>query len=176
MKKYLDGVLLVEGKEDASYLSNYIASEIVVINGFDIKDSLISYLKNKRVIILTDPDEAGLKIREKLNKKLSNVVNVEIDINKCSRGVKNGVAECQIDEIMDILSPFFIEDPQSDPLVTPNDLFVLGISENKNLRQFVCKELALGKCNNKTLLKRLNLNHIKVEELEKIVKKYQNGN
>ena len=30
---YLDGILVVEGKEDASYLSNYISSEIVITNG-----------------------------------------------------------------------------------------------------------------------------------------------
>ena len=47
MKLYLKGILVVEGKEDASYLSNYIASEIVVVNGFEITKSTISYLKDK---------------------------------------------------------------------------------------------------------------------------------
>ena len=49
MKKYLDGILVVEGKEDASYLSNYISSEIVTTNGFDIPKETISYLKDKKV-------------------------------------------------------------------------------------------------------------------------------
>ena len=89
MKKHLNGILVVEGKEDASYLSNYIASEIVVVNGFELNDNLISYLKNKKVIVLSDPDEAGKTIRKQLNDRLNNVDNVEIDIAKCSRGRKS---------------------------------------------------------------------------------------
>ena len=41
MKKYLKFPLIVEGKDDASYLSNYIASEIIVTNGYEIDSSLI---------------------------------------------------------------------------------------------------------------------------------------
>ncbi len=67
MKKYLKFPLIVEGKEDASYLSNYIASEIIVTNGYELDSSLISYLKDKEVIVMTDPDEAGKQIRNRLN-------------------------------------------------------------------------------------------------------------
>ena len=67
MKMYLDGVLVVEGKEDASYLSNYISSEIVVVNGYELDERTITYLKGKKVIALLDPDDAGKTIRKKLN-------------------------------------------------------------------------------------------------------------
>ena len=86
MKMYLDGVLVVEGKEDASYLSNYISSEIVVVNGYELDEATIDYLKGKKVIALLDPDEAGKTIRNKLNSLIRDVINVEIDINKCNRG------------------------------------------------------------------------------------------
>ena len=98
MKEYLKGVLVVEGKEDAAYLSNYISSEIVVINGFEMNHTTINYLKDKEVILLVDPDEAGKNIRKTLNGRLFNVINVEIDISKCNRGKKKGVAECDISE------------------------------------------------------------------------------
>ena len=106
MKMYLDGVLVVEGKEDVSYLSNYIASEIVVVNGYELDPKTIAYLKGKKVIALLDPDEAGKAIRKKLNTIISDLINVEIDINKCNRGKKNGVAECQIDELIGKLQAF----------------------------------------------------------------------
>ena len=176
MKRHLNSILVVEGKEDASYLSNYIASEIVVVNGFELNDNLISYLKNKKVIVLTDPDEAGKTIRKQLNDKLNNVDNVEIDIAKCSRGHKNGVAECEIDEIMDKLSPFFVEKFPSESLITSSDLYSLGISNNKQLREYVCKKMNLGNCNNKRLLKRIRSNNVELDLLKTIVKKYKNGN
>ena len=176
MKKSLNGILVVEGKEDASYLSNYIDSEIVTVQGFDIPEETIEYLKNKKVIIFTDPDEAGKKIREKLNRSICDAFNVEIDIKKCTRGSKNGVAECEIGEIMEKLAPFFVEKVRKTPIFTTSHLYNLGVIDNKDLRTYVCQTLSLGRCNNKQLLKRLNLCNIQLEELEKVVEKYRHGN
>ena len=170
MKIYLNGILVVEGKEDASYLSNYIASEIVVVNGFEIPKTTINYLRNKRVIVLTDPDEAGQKIRERINVLLPDAANVEIDIKKCNRGNKNGVAECEIDEILTKLKQYSVtaNEPQSD--IKMSDLYDLGLLGNQELRKSVCEKLNLGECNAKTLYKRLIANNIKLKELTEIVK------
>ena len=169
---YLDGVLVVEGKEDASYLSNYISSEIVVVNGYELDEATINYLKGKKVIALLDPDEAGKTIRNKLNSLIRDVINVEIDINKCNRGRKNGVAECEIGEIMGKLQTFSVKTPENAPNITISDLYNLGITENNELRQYVTDKLNLGKCNNKQLLKRMNLNQVQLDLLKKIVEEY----
>ena len=170
MKIYLDGILVVEGKEDASYLSNYIASEMVTTNGFDIPKEVVSYLKDKKVIVLTDPDEAGLKIRQKLNELLPTAINVEIDIKKCIRNTKNGVAECDINEVLTKLKPYYIDKSDSKSDITINDLYNLGLMNNKDLREEVSRRLNLGKCNAKTLYKRLLNNNIKLEQLCEIIK------
>ena len=172
MKMYLDGVLVVEGKEDASYLSNYISSEIVVVNGYELDEATINYLRGKKVIALLDPDEAGKTIRNKLNSLIRDVINVEIDINKCNRGRKNGVAECQIEEIIGKLQTFSVKTPENKPNITISDLYNLGITENNELRQYVTDKLNLGKCNNKQLLKRINLNQVQLDLLKKIVEEY----
>lgn len=172
MKMYLSKTLVVEGKEDASYLSNYISSEIVVVNGFELDKNTLSYLKNKQAILLLDPDEAGLKIREKLNKELPNSINVEVDISKCDRGKKNGIAECQIEEILFKLREYAIEKDEkylSD--IKISDLYNLGLIDNKDLRNRVCNELNLGSCNGKQLYKRLVINHISLDKLCEIMKK-----
>ena len=170
MKLYLKGILVVEGKEDASYLSNYIASEIVVVNGFEIPESTISYLKDKRTILLLDPDEAGLKIRKQLKNLLPNSVDIEIDITKCNRGSKNGVAECQIDELLSKLHKYVDDEVKSSSDITESDLYNLGLIGNKELRKKVCDKLNLGSCNGKTLYKRLLNNNISLEQLCEIIK------
>lgn len=170
MKIYLDGILVVEGKEDASYLSNYISSEIVITNGFEIPKETVSYLKNRKVIVLTDPDEAGIKIREKLNELLPNSINVEIDIKKCVRNTKNGVAECDINEVLTKLKPYVVSKDDSESDITMSDLYNLGLINNKELREEVCRKLNLGKCNGKTMYKRLLNNNIKLEQLCEIIK------
>ena len=177
MKEFLRGVLVVEGKEDAAYLSNYIASEIVAVNGFEMSSTTINYLKDKEVILLVDPDEAGKSIRKTLNEKLSNVTNIEIDISKCNRGKKNGVAECDIDEIMAKLQPYFAKNPAKLQRITASELFNLGlVNGEKELRNYVCEKLNLGLSNGKIFLKRLNENNISIEELSKVVEEYKHGN
>ena len=172
MKIYLDGILVVEGKEDASYLSNYIASEIVIVNGFELSKDTINYLKDKKVILLLDPDESGLKIRKKLNKVLVNPINVEIDISKCNRGIKKGVAECQIDEVLAKLSQYVIEkDMRNTSDIKISNLYELGLINNKELRDEVCEKLNLGKCNGKQLYKRLLINKISLNQLCEIMNK-----
>ena len=170
MKIFLDGILVVEGKEDASYLSNYISSEIVTTNGFEIPKEKISYLKDKKIIVLTDPDEAGLRIRQKLNELLPNSINVEVDIKRCIRNTKNGVAECDIDEVLTKLKPFIVNQIDTESDITISDLYDLGLMNNKDLREQVCVKLKFGKCNAKTMYKRLLNNNIKLEQLYEIMK------
>lgn len=172
MKMHLDGVLVVEGKEDASYLSNYISSEIVVVNGYELDPKTIAYLKGKKVIALLDPDDAGKAIRKRLNTIIPDLINVEIDINRCNRGKKNGVAECEIEELVGKLQAFSVKTPEISQNIAISDLYNLGITENNELRAYVTGKLNLGKCNNKQLLKRLNLNQVQLEELKKIVEEY----
>ena len=167
---YLDGILVVEGKEDISYLSNYISSEIVITNGYEIPSEIISYLKDKKVIVLTDPDEAGQKIRHRLNELLQNATNVEVDIKRCIRNVKNGVAECDINEVLTKLKPYSTYQNNSNSDITMNDLYNLGLMNNKDLRDSVCTKLNIGKCNAKTMYKRLLNNNIKLEQLYEIMK------
>lgn len=175
MKIFLDGVLVVEGKEDASYLSNFISSEIVVINGYEIDSHIIDYLKGNKVIALLDPDEAGIEIRKKLNNLIPNIINVEVDINKCTRGEKNGVAECEIDEVLTKLKPFVIEKNKKAEIIKKSDLYELGLLSNKELRDYICEKLKLGKCNGKTLYKRLASANVDIETIKKLIKEY-NGN
>ena len=176
MKVYLKHILVVEGKEDVSYLSNYIGSEIVATNGYELDKSLLDYLKNKTVIALFDPDEAGLKIREIFNKQHFETINVEINIEKCSRGFKNGVAECSIDEIMEKLSPYIISNNEINRSISNDDLHNLGLLNNKNLRNYVCNKLHLGKCNNKQLLNRLMYTNIDLDTLKETIAGYDHGN
>ena len=176
MKIYLNKILVVEGKEDASYLSNYIDSEIVIVNGYELNETTINYLKDKEVLLLLDPDEAGLKIRKSLNEVIPNCTNVEVDIKRCTRGTKNGVAECEIDEVLQKLRPFGCNYVEDSMPIKMSELYDLGLLNNKELRRLVSLKLNLGNCNGKTLHKRLISNNISVDKLKEIIKDINNDN
>lgn len=178
MKLHINGALVVEGIQDEAYLSSFLDVEIIKTNGYEIPLEEVLYLKElskiKNIIVLTDSDEAGIKIRERLNNKIPNLINVCVDINKCNKNHKHGVAECEKEEIIKVLQGFIIKSPLKTGNLTTNDLFNLNITGSKslNLKLLVINKFKLGKCNSKTLLKRLNYRQITLEEIKEAI----NGN
>lgn len=175
----LNGILVVEGNEDKAYLSSFIASPIFTVNGLDIKSNSYKFLKKysltHSVIVLTDPDEAGNQIRNHLNEECKNVINVEIDINKCTRGKKQGVAECEKEEIVSKLDNYLVSDVNNETL-SYSDLYKVGLIENKELRNKFSTQIGLGCSSGKQLLKMLNLLEIDIEEVMKVIENIKDGN
>ena len=167
MKYHISNIVVVEGKEDEAYLSSFIDAIYVKTNGYQIPEEEIRFLNNPRnkkpVIILTDSDEAGKVIRGRINKVVNNPINVEVDINKCDRNGKHGIAECDKQEIINALKEHIDkETPKNE--IEPKDLIILGIDKDK--REQLSEELSLGICNNKTLVKRLNYLGFTKDELK----------
>ena len=176
MKKTINGVLVVEGNNDISYISSLYDGLFVKTNGYEIPKEEIDFLNNLpesvNIYVLTDSDEAGKVIRERLNKELKSCKDVVVDINKCDKHGKHGVAECDKEELIKTLNQISslktIENGMS-----LSDLINLGV-DAKEKRDWLTKELHLGICNNKTLLKRINYLNIKESRIREIMEKYGN--
>lgn len=176
MKPYISSVLVVEGNNDASYISSLYEIEIVVLNGYDCPKEEIDYLKEvsqkKKTLLLTDPDEAGNKIRESLHKTGISFVDLRADISKCNKNGKHGVAECEKEEINRVFAPFVDKKSIILEEITAADISLLRL--NKEDREVLCSYYHLGKCNNKKMATRLNSLGIRKEEFMKEAKKYGN--
>lgn len=182
MKYIINDLIIIEGKEDESYLSSFIDGNFITTRGYTIPKEEIDYIKEVRkqhnVICLTDPDEAGNAIFEKINGLLQNISRICVDIRKCTRGVKSGIAECEKEEIIEKLKPYITQTKFiSSSDIKEIDLYNLGItggSNSKKIREFVCLKLHLGLCNSKTILKRIHYLNITFKTLEETVIKYGN--
>ncbi len=176
MKKTFNGVLVVEGSNDASYISSFVDAIIVTTNGYEIPKAELDFLSNlpkdKNVFILTDSDEAGNKIRERLNQLIPTATNLYVEIDKCNKRNKHGVAECDKEELLKVLENHLIKH-RNNGVLTLNDLYSIGL-DDKNKRDYLSQKLHLGKCNNKTLLKRINYLGISLEEIKATLKDYGN--
>ena len=126
----------------------------------------MKYLKkaseSSKLFLLTDPDNEGRKIRERVNKEITNLINIEIDINKCTKGDKNGVAECENNEVLRVLSPYFEE-------INIHDENNIGIIFKTNERKIICEKLNIEEVNNKQLNKRLRRLNISKDEIIKLL-------
>ena len=170
MKKRIDAVIVVEGKQDASYITSLYDCECVITNGYDVPHEIIDYLsavsKLKKVIILVDPDEAGKQIRDKLTKLIPNTIQVEVDLAKCNRNNKHGVAECEKDELLEKLASFADISHQNPDRIKEFELIDL-LNKYQDSKELIETNFHTGHCNIKTLTKRLNSLNIKLEDIEK---------
>ena len=93
MKKKVNGIIVVEGSNDVSYLSSYIDATYVSLNGFEMKN--IEFLKeaskNNVIYLLTDSDNSGEIIRSKVKSLIPTCIDVIVDSLKCNKkgGIKN---------------------------------------------------------------------------------------
>ena len=96
MKKIIDGIIAVEGTNDVSYLSSFIDATFVSLNGLEIKnlEFLKRVAKEKPIYLLTDSDQEGERIRERVKKEIPACIDVIVDASKCNKNGKHGVFEC----------------------------------------------------------------------------------
>lgn len=164
MKYILEPVLIVEGKDDQAYLSSFLVADFILTNGYDFKKEDIVFLNRlvelRKVILLTDPDEAGLKIRDNINKVIPNLININVDIRMCDKNNKHGIRECNKEELIKVLSPYFVKESYKQDITASDICFIKNKTDIVN---YYC----LGNVNStKGIIKRLNMLRIKKEELE----------
>lgn len=175
----VDGVIIVEGTSDVAFLSSFIQAEFIYTNGYTIPKEEIEFAKRvsktKKVIVLTDSDEAGNTIRNRINELLDNTYNVLLDITKCNKNDKHGVAESTKEEVIQKLGKYQSLTPIKYGEISTSDLYNLGLvgTNSKAKRDLVSKKLSLGICDSKKLLRRINFLQISLEEIKGVL---ENGN
>lgn len=178
-------VIVVEGKTDIDVLSKLTDAILVSTNGSDIPRETLKYIEELshtyKVIILTDPDYPGLRIREKVTSVVPNAYQAYVDRSKASNGKKLGVAETQIEEIIRALKDAKCYSKTNDIKYdyTIADMYELGLCGKDNssyLRNKVYEHYNLGFGSSKTLMKRLSVLNIDKEELRKFIGGINNGN
>ena len=188
--------VIVEGKYDKIKLSGIIDTVIIETDGFAIfkdkeKQKLIRFLSEKRgIIIMTDSDSAGFKIRNFINgiTKSENIKNVYIpDIygkekrkTESSKEGKLGVEGMQTEIIMIALEKAGVlydeNNKNSGNEITHTDFFEDGVSGGKNsseIRKALAKELELPEIiSSSSLLKIIN-SYMTYDEYKEAIKTVQ---
>ncbi len=176
----LDKPVIVEGKYDKIKLSNFIDAVIIETDGFRIfsdkeKRAFIKQLaETKGIIIMTDSDSAGFRIRnfirniasdgEVINVYIPDVFGKEKRKTEPSKEGKLGVEGLSEEIITESLLKAGVFGTKTDPadkrIVTTADLFEDGLtgSENSGERKLkLLKNLSLpSKMSNSQLLKLIN--------------------
>ena len=175
MKYFINKIIVVEGKEDMSYLSSFIDAEFISLNGYDMPKEEIDYVNEASkvigVLVLVDPDLAGRTIENKLKEKIKNATFLHVDISKCTRGRNDGVAECEREEIVKVLKPYILDKKEEKTPVLLENFTKIDFLD-RGFRAFLANKFHLGKCNLKKLFIRINTLGITGPQIENAWREY----
>lgn len=153
-------VIVVEGKTDTQVLKKLFDVETIETNGVRIDHKTLDYIKemnDKRgVIVLTDPDYPGMKIRDTIKKVVPNCKHAFVDKKDAIGKKKLGIAEAKEEAIIQALENVVTFDENSNS-ISWEEFIDLNIIGSKEKRLHVYDLFHLGYGNNKTLFKRLNM-------------------
>lgn len=168
MKKRIKEVIVVEGKTDTAIIKKLFDADTIETHGLALDEKTLDLIeeanKTRGVIVLTDPDYPGMKIREKIMERVPHIQQAFVDKKDAIGDKKLGIAEAREDAIIQALSHavHFFHDQQS---LSWNEFIALDIIGNKEKRLKVYDLFHLGYGNAKTLFKRLNMAQVTYQDI-----------
>ena len=171
-KTPIDAVIVVEGKSDVLFLETFLEPiDFIITNGSEISKNTINtikeYSKKYKIIVLTDPDFPGKKIRDIINNNIENCYNAFISKDVSIKKNKVGVAESTKDEVLKSLQNLHIfSKTLQNPTISLKDLTERGYLEvnQKEFRDYISHKYNFDIVNTKRFIKRVNLLNIPIKE------------
>jgi ribonuclease M5 len=181
MKKIkIKEVVVVEGKDDIAAVKSAVDCEVLDTSGLGLNNKKLNVIieasKRKGIIILTDPDFPGEKIRKLIAEKAYNVkhafIKKENTIKNGDLGIENACPE-------DIIYALKQAKPELDmeiDIYSQKDMIKYGLigSENSSIKRKEMGDiLNIGYCSGKKFLKRINSFKISRETFESAVEEME---
>jgi ribonuclease M5 len=176
---FIKEVIIVEGRDDIDAVQKAVNADIIATHGYGISRATLKQIENayrtRGIIILTDPDHAGTKIRQRLTEMFPAALQAYIsksdalDKSETDIGVENARPET-IAKAIEAAGRTLTEQHTE---FTQKDMMYYGLAAgegSKELRDALGRRLGIGYANSKGFLKRLNNYGINRDELEKALK------
>jgi ribonuclease M5 len=169
-------IIVVEGKSDTAVIKRAVNADTIETNGSEISVDTIKKIKLAQqirgVIIFTDPDFPGEKIRKIISQEVSGCKHAFLPKHKAiarnDKGV--GVEHANIHDIRDALSNIHEEDEGFVEEISWQDLVDAGLIGGPTARirrERLGNLLNIGYNNGKQLFKRLKVFRVSKEEFIK---------
>ena len=172
----IKGVLVVEGKMDVVAIDKAVEADCIITEGFNLKpqalDSIAKAYQKRGIIIMTDPDSAGERIRRFLTKRFPEAKHAFIPKEDATANNDIGIEQASPEAIRTALAKVRTMDWEPTNNFTGADLLRAGISGSPAASEKRAKlgaVLGIGYANAKTFLQRLNHYGITRQEFQQAV-------
>ncbi|MGM0417416.1 MAG: ribonuclease M5 [Thermodesulfobacteriota bacterium] len=167
--------IIVEGKDDEAAVKRAVNAQVIKTSGFKIKQTIFDEIKwandKNGIIVLTDPDWVGEKIRERINARIPGCKNAYLSQTEAEKKGNIGVENAYPETITDALLKAKVRTIDIKTTnFTMQDLInarLSGCPESSHLRSKLGQKLRIGYGNSKKFLKKLNHYQISKEEFIK---------
>jgi len=170
-------MIVVEGKDDTVKIKQVIDADTIETNGSAINKEVIQRIKHAKdkrgVIIFTDPDYPGERIRHIINQAVPGCKHAFLTQEEARAKNPNnrslGIEHARPEAILNALRNVYELEEKKESLITKEDLLnyrLIGFKEASEKRRKLGEHLQIGYTNGKQLLKRLNQFQITKSELE----------
>ena len=171
-------LIVVEGKDDISAVKKEIEGDLICTHGYGITQDTLAVIekasKSRGVIIFTDPDFAGDKIRRYIASKVENCKHAYLPRHLGTKNGNIGIENANPDAIREALAKVktTIETNQTFDISDMLQLGLISGVSSQEKRRFVGERLGIGYCNSKQFVNRLNSYGITIQELVEAIEAY----
>lgn len=172
-------IIVVEGKDDTTAIKRATGADTIETNGSAISEATlkrIAHAQAKRgVIVFTDPDYPGRRIRAIIEERVPNVKHAFLAKSKtiAKNGKGLGIEHASDEDIRYALSNVYTVATEAlEELITLEDLVMaklIGHPKSKARRERLGDILNIGATNGKQLHKRLIMFQISIEQFAQAI-------
>lgn len=164
-------VIIVEGKNDTAAIKRAIEADCIETGGFGLQpyrlDQIAKAVERRGIIILTDPDSAGERIRRKLSERFPSALHAFVPRELATGHGDIGIEQASPEAIRAAISKARGQEWQPVPQFSWEDMIETGLTGNPEAserRAELGERLGLGYANAKTFFHRLNTYGVSREE------------
>lgn len=172
----VEELIVVEGKHDKDRLEKLIDADIICTGGLALSEQQLDVIeqasKQRGIIIMTDPDNPGKMIRDRINARVKEAKQVFIPKEKAVGKRNVGIEYVSDADLLQALDNVVTFTMDSNKSLSWSEYLSLDLIKNKKKRDYICNKLNIGECNNKKMFKYLNMLGYDINKLKEIGQEY----
>ncbi len=165
-------IIVVEGRDDEAAVKRAVEAETIATHGYGIKRETFTRIEKayaeRGIIIFTDPDFAGEKIRKRLSERFPEGKHAFLPREEATKDGDIGIENAGPESIRTALNkarPVMLEKRNEFQPEVMLEYGLVGISGAAERRDKLGQRLGIGYGNSKVFLNRLNQYGIERQEL-----------
>ncbi|KRM58975.1 ribonuclease M5 [Secundilactobacillus malefermentans] len=179
--KRIKEVIVVEGKDDTKQINKAVVADTIETRGSAIPDETLGLIEElaetRGIIIFTDPDFSGEKIRKIVSKAVPEAKHAFLPKKEgvpTKAGGSLGVEHASAAAIREALANLYTEVEDAPELISQSELMAAGLiggAQSKQRREMLGEILKIGYVNAKQLRKRLRMFGVSKSQFDEAISK-----